>query len=161
MALWRYHFFDADKNNRNIKIARLFEQRYGWNLFTLFLWVIDHKNCANIILFHQSTSSFNKICNTTKKWCVVNLTNRWRPIVYKQFIDVSRNSALFFHQSTSSFKNIYNTTKEMMRSKCWQNGILSTTQTLIEKVNIGVNNNEKCFWTPFCFFQKRHNYILW
>ena len=67
MALWCYHFFDADKHKRNIKIARLFEQSYGWNLFSLFLWVIDHKNCANIILFHQSTSSFNKICNTTKE----------------------------------------------------------------------------------------------
>ena len=29
-----------------------------------------------------------------KKWCEVNLTNRWRPIVYNQFIDVSRNSLL-------------------------------------------------------------------
>ena len=97
-----------------------------------------------------------------KKWCVVNLTNRWLPIVYKQFIEVSRNSALFFNQSTSSYNTICNTTKETIWSEL-------RTLVMIKCYTIKYHLKhilvflwmKKCFWTPFCFFQKRHNNILW
>ena len=89
-----------------------------------------------------------------KKWCVVNLTNRWLPIVYKQFIDVSQNLALFFIKARRL------SIKFAIRLKKWSEvkkpSSLSVDkmlyyQLLIQKINIGVNNNEKCFWTPLCF----------
>ena len=94
-----------------------------------------------------------------KKWCVVNLTNRWLPIVYKQFIDVSQNSALFFIKARLlSIKFAI-----QLKKWCEANSVdkMLYYQLLIQKINIGVNDNEKCFWTPLCFFQKRHNNILW
>ena len=120
MALWCYHFFDADKHNRNIKIARLFEQCYGWNLFSLFLWVIDHKNCANIILFHQSTSSFNKICNTTKEMMCCEPDEPMTTHCLQAIHRCVPKFGIVFHQSTSSFNKICNTAKEMIRSEPYE-----------------------------------------
>ena len=84
----------------------------------------------------------------------MNLTNRWLPIVYKQFIEVSRNSALFFNQSTSSYNTICNTTKETIWSEL-------RTLVMIKCYTIKYHLKhilvflwmKKCFWTPFCFFQ--------
>ena len=69
--------------------------------------------------------------------------------------------SIVFHQNTSPINKICNIIKEMMRTSSLSVDKILNYRILIEKINIGVNNNEKCFWTPFCFFQKRHNNILW